>query len=153
VVAPQASGGGDTRTGIVTIVDMNSLEVQVDVSENYIDRVQVAGPATIHLDAYPDWDVPGSVIAIVPTADQSKGTVEVRVAIKAKDARILPQMAARVSFMTAPEKDRQRLPDRCGRGDRKARRGAGAQDAPGGHHPVGGQRRRPAGERQSRQAA
>jgi RND family efflux transporter MFP subunit len=104
VVAPQASGGGDTRTGIVTIVDMNSLEVQVDVSENYIDRVQVAGPATIHLDAYPDWDVPGSVIAIVPTADQSKGTVEVRVAIKVKDSRILPQMAARVSFMTAPEK-------------------------------------------------
>jgi len=104
VVAPQASGGGDTRTGIVTIVDMNSLEVQVDVSENYIDRVQVGGPATIHLDAYPDWDIPGSVIAIIPTADQSKGTVEVRVAIKTKDARILPQMAARVSFMTAPEK-------------------------------------------------
>jgi RND family efflux transporter MFP subunit len=103
VVAPQASGGGDTRTGIVTIVDMNSLEVQVDVSENYIDRVQVGGPATIHLDAYPDWDIPGSVIAIIPTADQSKGTVEVRVAIKTKDARILPQMAARVSFMTAPE--------------------------------------------------
>ncbi|HWM61962.1 MAG TPA: efflux RND transporter periplasmic adaptor subunit [Rhizomicrobium sp.] len=102
VVAPQASGGGDTRTGIVTIVDMNSLEVQVDVSENYIERVEVGGAATIHLDAYPDWDIPGSVIAIIPTADQSKGTVAVRIAIKAKDSRILPQMAARVSFLTAP---------------------------------------------------
>jgi RND family efflux transporter MFP subunit len=104
VVAPSAAGGGDTRTGIVTIVDMDSLEVLVDVSENYIDRVQVGGQATIHLDSYPDWDIPGSVIAIIPTADQSKGTVQVRVAIKAKDARILPQMAARVSFLTAPEK-------------------------------------------------
>ena len=104
VVAPQASGGGDTRTGILTIVDMESLEVQVDVSENYIERVQVGGAATIHLDAFPDWDIPGSVIAIIPTADQSKGTVAVRVAIKSKDPRILPQMAARVAFMTAPEK-------------------------------------------------
>jgi RND family efflux transporter MFP subunit len=104
VVAPSAAGGGDTRTGIVTIVDMDSLEVLVDVSENYIDRVQVGGQATIHLDSYPDWDIPGSVIAIIPTADQSKGTVQVRVSIKAKDARILPQMAARVSFLTAPEK-------------------------------------------------
>ena len=104
VVAPQASGGGDTRTGILTIVDMNSLEAQVDVSENYIERVEVGGAATIHLDAYPDWDIPGAVIAIIPTADQSKGTVAVRVAIKTKDGRILPQMAARVSFMTMPEK-------------------------------------------------
>ena len=83
---------------------MNSLEVQVDVSENYIERVQAGGDATIHLDAYPDWDIPGSVIAIIPTADKSKGTVAVRVAIKTKDTRILPQMAARVSFLTAPEK-------------------------------------------------
>lgn len=106
VVAPSAAGGGDTRTGIVTIVDMDSLEVQVDVAENYIDRVLVGGPATIHLDAYPDWDIPGSVIAIIPTADQSKGTVQVRVAIKVKDRRILPAMAARVTFLTAPgEKD------------------------------------------------
>ncbi|HEX4634560.1 MAG TPA: efflux RND transporter periplasmic adaptor subunit [Rhizomicrobium sp.] len=104
VVAPSAAGGGDTRTGIITIVDMNSLEVQVDVSENYIERVQVSGQAVIHLDAFPDWDIPGSVIAVIPTADQSKGTVLVRVAIKAKDPRILPQMAARVGFMTAPEK-------------------------------------------------
>jgi HlyD family secretion protein len=104
VVAPSASGGGDTRTGVLTIVDMDSLEVQVDVSENYIERVQVGGEAVIHLDAFPDWDIPGSVIAIIPTADQSKGTVAVRVKIKSKDARILPNMAARVGFMTAPEK-------------------------------------------------
>ncbi len=104
VVAPSAAGGGDTRTGIVTIVDMDSLEVLVDVSENYIDRVQTGGATVIHLDAYPEWDIPGSVIAIIPTADQSKGTVEVRVAIKVRDARILPQMAARVGFLTAPEK-------------------------------------------------
>jgi RND family efflux transporter MFP subunit len=103
-VAPAATCVGDTRTGIVTIVDMDSLEVQVDVSENYIDRVEVGGATVIHLDAYPDWDIPGSVIAIIPTADQSKGTVTVRVAIKAKDPRILPEMASRVSFMTAPEK-------------------------------------------------
>jgi RND family efflux transporter MFP subunit len=104
VVAPSGAGAGDTRTGIVTIVDMNSLEVEVDVSENYIERVQVGAPVTIHLDAYPDWDIPGSVIAIIPTADQSKGTVQVRVAIKAKDNRILPQMAARVAFLNMPEK-------------------------------------------------
>jgi HlyD family secretion protein len=104
VVAPSAAGGGSTRTGIVTIVDMNSLEVEVDVSENYIERVQVGAPVTIHLDAYPDLDIPGSVIAIIPTADQSKGTVQVRVAIKAKDSRILPQMAARVAFLNMPEK-------------------------------------------------
>jgi RND family efflux transporter MFP subunit len=104
VVAPSAAGGGSTRTGIVTMVDMNSLEGLIDVSENYIDRVDVGGNAVIHLDAYPDWDIPGSVIAIIPTADQSKGTVQVRVAIKTKDTRILPEMAARVTFMTAPEK-------------------------------------------------
>ena len=111
IVAPSGAGAGDTRTGIITVVDMNSLEVLVDVSENYIDRVDVAGEAVIHLDAYPDWDIPGSVIAIIPTADQSKGTVLVRVRIKTKDKRILPQMAARVTFMTAPEKGA--APARC----------------------------------------
>jgi RND family efflux transporter MFP subunit len=103
IVSPAAAGGGDTRTGIATIVDMDSLEVQVDVSENYIDRVTAGQKATIQLTAYPDWDIPASVIAIIPTADQSKGTVKVRVAIGAKDARILPQMGARVSFLTSPQ--------------------------------------------------
>jgi RND family efflux transporter MFP subunit len=100
IVAPSAAGGGQTRTGIATIVDMDSLEVDVDVSENYIDRVRAGGDATIRLDAYPDWQIPADVIAIIPTADQTKGTVRVRVGIKAKDPRILPEMGARVSFVT-----------------------------------------------------
>jgi len=101
IVSP-ASAGGNTFTGIATIVDMDSLEVDVDVSENYIDRVRAEQKATIQLTAYPDWDIPATVIAVIPTADQSKGTVKVRVAINAKDARILPQMGARVSFETTP---------------------------------------------------
>jgi HlyD family secretion protein len=103
IVAPSAAGGGQTRTGIATIVDMDSLEVEVDVSENYIDRVHPGQKATVQLTAYPDWDIPASVIAVIPTADQSKGTVKVRIAVTAKDSRILPQMGARVSFQTSPE--------------------------------------------------
>jgi RND family efflux transporter MFP subunit len=95
IVSPQFSGGG----GIVTIVDMDSLEVDVDVSENFISRVHSKQPAAITLNAYPDWHIPAEVIAIVPTADRSKATVEVRVAFKQKDARILPEMGARVSFV------------------------------------------------------
>jgi RND family efflux transporter MFP subunit len=100
IVSPSTAGGAGTFTGIATIVDMDSLEVDVDVSENYIDRVRPGQKATIQLNAYPDWEIPASVIAIIPTADQSKGTVSVRIAIEAKDARILPQMGARVSFLT-----------------------------------------------------
>ena len=95
IVSPQFSGGG----GIATIVDMDSLEVDVDVSENFISRVHAKQPAAITLNAYPDWHIPAEVIAIVPTADRSKATVEVRVAFKQKDARILPEMGARVSFV------------------------------------------------------
>ncbi len=102
IVSPSTAGGGNTFTGIATIVDMDSLEVDVDVSENYIDRVRAEQKATIQLTAYPDWDIPATVIAVIPTADQSKGTVKVRVAINTKDARILPQMGARVSFETTP---------------------------------------------------
>jgi RND family efflux transporter MFP subunit len=100
IVAPSTAGGGSTRTGIATIVDMETLEVEVDVSENYIDRVHPGGAATIVLDAYSDWEIPASVIAIIPTADRSKGTVKVRVAIQKKDPRILPDMGARVTFAT-----------------------------------------------------
>jgi RND family efflux transporter MFP subunit len=103
VVAPSAAGGGDTRTGIAHVVDMDSLEVEVDVSENYIDRVRAGQKATVQLTAYPDWDIPASVIAVIPTAGQSKGTVKVRVAMATKDKRILPQMGARVSFLTEPQ--------------------------------------------------
>jgi RND family efflux transporter MFP subunit len=98
IVAPGGSSG--SKTGIATIVDMDTLEVEVDVSENYIDRVRPGGAATIVLDAYSDWEIPAEVTAIIPTADRSKGTVKVRVAIKAKDPRILPDMGARVTFAT-----------------------------------------------------
>ncbi len=94
IVSPQFQGGG----GIAQIVDMNSLEVDVDVSENYINRVHAGQRATIKLDAYPDWTIPAHVIAIIPTADQSKATVKVRVALEQKDERIVPEMGARVSF-------------------------------------------------------
>jgi RND family efflux transporter MFP subunit len=93
------SAGGFTRTGIGTIVDMDSLEVEVDVSENFINRVRPEQPASIKLNAYPDWLIPGEVIAVIPTADRSKATVKVRVGFKVKDPRILPEMGARVSFL------------------------------------------------------
>jgi RND family efflux transporter MFP subunit len=95
IVSPQFSGGG----GIATIVDMDSLEVDVDVSENFISRVHAKQPAAITLNAYPDWHIPAEVIAIVPTADRSKATVEVRVGFKQRDPRVLPEMGARVSFV------------------------------------------------------
>jgi RND family efflux transporter MFP subunit len=100
IVSPQSAGGGFTRTGIGTIVDMDSLEVEVDVSENFINRVNPGQPATIKLNAYPDWEIPAEVIAVIPTADRSKATVKVRVGFKEKDSRVLPDMGARVSFLT-----------------------------------------------------
>lgn len=103
MVSPISAGGGFTRTGIGTIVDMESLEVEVDVSENFINRVQPQQPVTIKLNAYPDWDIPGSVIATIPTADRAKATVKVRIAIKQKDPRIIPEMGARVAFLSENE--------------------------------------------------
>jgi RND family efflux transporter MFP subunit len=103
IVSPQAAGGGFTRTGIGTIVDMDSLEVEVDVSENFINRVRAGQPATIKLNAYPDWEIPAEVIAVIPTADRSKATVKVRVGFLEKDDRVLPEMGARVSFLSAPQ--------------------------------------------------
>ena len=99
IVSPMSAGGGFARTGIGTIVDMDSLEVEVDVSENFINRVHVGQPTTVRLNAYPDWSIPGAVKAIIPTADRSKATVKVRVGFKEKDPRILPEMGARVSFL------------------------------------------------------
>jgi RND family efflux transporter MFP subunit len=99
MISPFFGGGGFTQTGIATIVDMNSLEVDVDVNEAYIDRVHAGQPAVAVLDAYPDWRIPAHVIAIVPTADKSKATVRVRVALGSKDPRILPQMGVRVAFL------------------------------------------------------
>jgi RND family efflux transporter MFP subunit len=100
MVSPISAGGGFTRTGIGTIVDMDSLEVEVDVSENFINRVRPQQPVNIKLNAYPDWQIPGAVIAMIPTADRAKATVKVRIAIKQKDPRILPEMGVRVSFMS-----------------------------------------------------
>jgi RND family efflux transporter MFP subunit len=99
MVSPISAGGGFTRTGIGTIVDMDSLEVEVDVAESFINRVREGMPAAVKLNAYPDWEIPASVIAVIPTADRSKATVSVRVGMKVKDPRIVPEMGARVSFL------------------------------------------------------
>lgn len=101
MISPISAGGGFTRTGIGTIVDMDSLEIQVDVNEAYINRVRPGQPVEAMLNAYPDWKIPGEVIAIIPTADRSKATVKVRIAINQKDARIVPDMGARVAFLDA----------------------------------------------------
>ena len=100
MISPISAGGGFTRTGIGTIVDMESLEIQVDVNESFINRVAAEQPVEATLNAYPEWKIPGSVIAIIPTADRSKATVKVRIAIKSRDARIVPDMGVRVAFLT-----------------------------------------------------
>jgi RND family efflux transporter MFP subunit len=99
MVSPVTAGGGFTRTGICTIVDMNSLEIEVDVNESYISRVNPGQDADAVLDAYPDWHVPARVITLVPTADRQKATVLVRLAFKKLDPRILPDMAIKVTFL------------------------------------------------------
>jgi RND family efflux transporter MFP subunit len=101
IVSPLSAGGGFTRTGVGTIVDMGSLEVDVDVSEAYIGQVKPGMPVEAVLDAYPDWRVPAHVIAIVPSADRGKATVKVRVGFEQKDARMVPDMGVRVSFLSA----------------------------------------------------
>ncbi len=104
IVSPLATGGF-TRTGIGTIVDMDSLEVEVDVGESYIGRVEPGMPAEVVLNAYPDWRIPAEVIAIIPAADRGKATVKVRVGFQEKDARIVPDMGVRVSFLEAGRGD------------------------------------------------
>ncbi len=99
IVSPVSAGGGFTRTGIGTIVDMESLEIEVDVNEAYIGRVQPGMPVEAVLNAYPDWKIPAEVIAIIPTADRSKATVKVRIALKLRDPKIVPDMGVRVSFL------------------------------------------------------
>ncbi len=99
IVSPLSAGGGFTRTGIGTIVDMDSLEIEVDVNEAYINRVQPGQPVASVLNAYPDWKIPSHVIAIIPTADRSKATVKVRIGLDLKDDRIVPDMGVRVSFL------------------------------------------------------
>lgn len=108
IVSPLSAGGGFTRTGIGTIVDMSSLEVDVDVNEAYIGRVTPHMAAAAVLDAYPDWSLPAHVIAIVPAADRGKATVKVRVALERKDPRIVPDMGVRVSFLERRSRGRTR---------------------------------------------
>ena len=93
------SVGGYTRTGICTIVDMDSIEIEVDVNEAFIGRVVAGGAVNAMLDAYPDWTIPASVIAIVPTANREKATVKVRIRFEKRDPRILPDMAVKVNFL------------------------------------------------------
>ena len=99
IVSPLSAGGGFTRTGVGTIVDMDSLEIDVDVAEAYINQVRPDMPAEAVLSAYPDWKIPARVIAIVPAADRGKATVKVRVGLEQKDPRIVPDMGVRVAFL------------------------------------------------------
>ena len=99
MISPVSAGGGFTRTGICTIVDMSSLEVEVDVSESYINRVKSGQPVEVLLDAYPEWRIPSKVITTVPAADRQKATVRVRIGFDQLDPRILPDMSVKVSFL------------------------------------------------------
>jgi RND family efflux transporter MFP subunit len=110
IVSPYTAGGGGIAGGLATIVDMNSLEVDVDVNESYISRVKPGMPVEAILDAYPDWKIPAHVIAIIPSADRSKATVKVRIALDKKDPRILPEMGVRVSFLEKSGDNHQPLP-------------------------------------------
>jgi RND family efflux transporter MFP subunit len=104
MVSPVSAGGGFTRTGIATIVDMNSNEIEVDVNESFISLVQPGQPVTAILDAYPDWEIPSRVRTIIPSADRQKATVKVRVSFLKLDPRILPDMGIKVTFLGAEQK-------------------------------------------------
>src|SRR3990172_9338168 len=98
MISPVTAGGGFTRTGIGTVVDMSSLEIEVDVNESYINRVRAGQAVEAVLDAYPDWTIPARVIAIVPTADRDRATVRVRIGFESLDPKILPEMGVKVAF-------------------------------------------------------
>ena len=109
MISPVSAGGGFTRTGICTIVDMASLEIEVDVNESYINRVKPDQLATATLDSYEDWRIPAKVITIIPTADRNKATVRVRIAFLETDTRILPDMGVKVSFLEETEESTTQL--------------------------------------------
>ena len=109
MISPVSAGGGFTNTGICTIVDMDSLEVEVDVNEAFINRVKPGQPVITNLNAYPKWDIPSEVIAIIPTADRNKATVKVRIARLEKDERVLPDMGSRVSFLRKVDNNNQEI--------------------------------------------
>lgn len=100
MVSPISAGGGFTRTGIATVVDMDSNEIEVDVNESYIARVLPGQPVTATLDAYPDWKIPCKVRTVIPTADRQKATVKVRISFDKLDPRILPDMGVKVAFLS-----------------------------------------------------
>jgi HlyD family secretion protein len=99
MISPVSAGGGFTRTGIGTIVDMSSLEIEVDVNETYINRVVNGMRVEAVLDAYQDWRIPAHVITTIPSADRQKATVKVRIGFDRLDPRILPDMGVKVSFL------------------------------------------------------
>lgn len=110
MISPVSAGGGFTRTGIGTVVDMESLEIEVDVNESYINRVRADQKVEAALDAYPDWKIPCHVIAIVPTADRDRATVRVRIGFESLEPRILPDMGVKVAFREdQPEQAGQRV--------------------------------------------
>jgi RND family efflux transporter MFP subunit len=111
MVSPISAGGGFTRTGIATIVDMASNEIEVDVNENYIARVKSGQEVTAVLDAYPDWKIPCRVRTIIPTADRQKATVKVRITFDKLDPRILPDMGVKVTFLGQEEKQGAQAPE------------------------------------------
>lgn len=102
MISPMSAGGSFTRTGISTIVDMSSLEIEVDVNEAYIQRVEPDQRVSATLDAYPDSAIPGRVITTIPAAERDKATVKVRIAFDRLDPRILPDMGVKVAFLAAP---------------------------------------------------
>jgi RND family efflux transporter MFP subunit len=104
MISPMSAGGGFTRTGICTLVDMSSLEIEVDVNESYINRVEPGQKVEATLDSYPDWHIPSKVIAIIPAADRQKATVKVRVGFEKLEPRILPDMGVKVAFQGADDK-------------------------------------------------
>jgi RND family efflux transporter MFP subunit len=110
MVSPISAGGGFTRTGIATIVDMDSIEIEVDVNESYIARVEPGQRVEAVLDAYPDWRIPAKVRTIIPTADRQKATVKVRISFDQLDPRILPDMGVKVSFLAAEQPSGQAPP-------------------------------------------
>jgi RND family efflux transporter MFP subunit len=112
MISPVSAGGGFTRTGICTIVDMSSLEIEVDVSEQYIIRVKPGQPVEAVLDAYPDWRIPANVITTVPSADRQKSTVRVRIAFDELDQRILPDMGVKTSFLAERSAEAAKEPPR-----------------------------------------
>lgn len=112
MISPVSAGGGFTRTGICTIVDMSSLEIEVDVSEQYIIRVKPAQPIEAVLDAYPEWRIPAHVITTVPSADRQKSTVRVRIGFDQLDPRILPDMSVKTSFLAERPAEAAQAPTR-----------------------------------------